>query len=102
MRYVSKIHTLPMGGQSEYGVAYGKTRRIPRFAAQFHRTTKIKVGSVVSDIETHNLVSSGDFTGYKRMQLRGSNGLEQGIIFVQDDAGPMSLLSIVAEQNTNA
>jgi len=109
LAYTSTLQTMRLDVGSQDGTAQGKTKRIFDVTLRFYETVGAKVGPDLSNLEDIPFRSSAAsmdvavplFTGDKKIEFRGNFETDGYLFVVQDQALPMTLLSLYPRLITN-
>ena len=109
LAYTSTLQTMRLDVGSQDGTAQGKTKRIFDVTLRFYETVGAKVGPDLSNLEEIPFRSSAAlmndpvplFTGDKKIEFRGNFETDGYLFVVQDQALPMTLLSLYPRLITN-
>jgi hypothetical protein len=109
LAYTSKLQTMRLDVGSQDGTSQGKTKRIFDVTLRFYETVGAKVGPDTSNLEEIPFRSSAAsmdvavplFTGDKKIEFRGNFETDGYLFVVQDQALPMTLLSLYPRLITN-
>ena len=109
LAYTSTLQTMRLDVGSQDGTAQGKTKRIFDVTLRFYETVGAKVGPDTSNLEEIPFRSSAAlmddpvplFTGDKKIEFRGNFETDGYLFVVQDQALPMTLLSLYPRLITN-
>jgi hypothetical protein len=107
--YTSTLQTMRLDVGSQDGTSQGKTKRIFDVTLRFYETVGAKVGPDTSNLEEIPFRSSAAsmdvavplFTGDKKIEFRGNFETDGYLFVVQDQALPMTLLSLYPRLITN-
>ena len=109
LAYTSTLQTMRLDVGSQDGTAQGKTKRIFDVTLRFYETVGAKVGPDLSNLEDIPFRSSAAlmndpvplFNGDKKIEFRGNFETDGYLFVVQDQALPMTLLSLYPRLITN-
>jgi len=109
LAYTSTLQTMRLDVGSQDGTAQGKTKRIFDVTLRFYETVGAKVGPDLSNLEDIPFRSSAAsmdvavplFTGDKKIEFRGNFETDGYLFVVQEQALPMTLLSLYPRLITN-
>ena len=109
LAYTSTLQTMRLDVGSQDGTSQGKTKRIFDVTLRFYETVGAKVGPDLSNLEEIPFRSSAApmdvavplFTGDKKIEFRGNFETDGFLFVVQDQALPMTLLSLYPRLVTN-
>ena len=107
--YTSTLQTMRLDVGSQDGTSQGKTKRIFDVTLRFYETVGAKVGPDTSNLEEIPFRSSAAsmdvavplFTGDKKIEFRGNFETDGYLFVIQDQALPMTLLSLYPRLITN-
>jgi hypothetical protein len=107
--YTSTLQTMRLDVGSQDGTSQGKTKRIFDVTLRFYETVGAKVGPDLNNLEEIPFRSSAAsmdvavplFTGDKKIEFRGNFETDGYLFVVQDQALPMTLLSLYPRLITN-
>jgi hypothetical protein len=109
LAYTSTLQTMRLDVGSQDGTSQGKTKRIFDVTLRFYETVGAKVGPDLNNLEEIPFRSSAAsmdvavplFTGDKKIEFRGNFETDGYLFVVQDQALPMTLLSLYPRLITN-
>jgi hypothetical protein len=109
LAYTSTLQTMRLDVGSQDGTAQGKTKRIFDVTLRFYETVGAKVGPDLSNLEEIPFRSSAAlmddpvplFTGDKKIEFRGNFETDGYLFVIQDQALPMTILSLYPRLITN-
>jgi hypothetical protein len=107
--YTSTLQTMRLDVGSQDGTSQGKTKRIFDVTLRMYETVGAKVGPDLNNLEEIPFRSSAAtmndpvplFTGDKKIEFRGNFETDGYLFVVQDQALPMTLLSLYPRLITN-
>ena len=107
--YTSTLQTMRLDVGSQDGTSQGKTKRIFDVTLRFYETVGAKVGPDTSNLEEIPFRSSAAsmdvavplFTGDKKIEFRGNFETDGYLFVIQDQALPMTILSLYPRLITN-
>ena len=107
--YTSTLQTMRLDVGSQDGTSQGKTKRIFDVTLRFYETVGAKVGPDTSNLEEIPFRSSAAsmdvavplFTGDKKIEFRGNFETDGYLFVIQDQALPMTVLSLYPRLITN-
>jgi hypothetical protein len=109
LAYTSTLQTMRLDVGSQDGTSQGKTKRIFDVTLRFYETVGAKVGPDLNNLEEIPFRSSAApmdvavplFTGDKKIEFRGNFETDGYLFVIQDQALPMTLLSLYPRLITN-
>jgi hypothetical protein len=109
LAYTSTLQTMRLDVGSQDGTSQGKTKRIFDVTLRFYETVGAKVGPDLNNLEEIPFRSSAApmdvavplFIGDKKIEFRGNFETDGYLFVIQDQALPMTLLSLYPRLITN-